>query len=504
MLIVLIYCSIAWATTYYLDSSVADDSQDGTTWQKAKKTWSGMNTLLDALGDDGAGDTVDVNDGSYGELSTGVLSKARTDWLTIQAASGASPLIENIYIYCPSHTDVYLVFDGIDVGNGSGSNTNYSVSIQDVNWFTIKNCDIILDPVAAPADAGGIYAPYYAKNSDTFKSRDSFNILIENCEIVGGDKGVVLDGNDLTVSGCTIHDQCSDAIAVGSADRNTKNVTLEENLVYMPIPLSGTHEPYGTTKVGNFTPGELVSFQGTSTLTGMVAMDGAEPLCLYCIDGPIKPDYDAAKITGVTGLQSGATLTDLYKCDQSHCDLMQRDSAGNSLDNFIIRRNYFNDLPGENEGAHNASLKLYNKTITNVTIESNYVSGRTPAFIQGPTGLIINNNTFVGDNGHGFLIRPSQADYNPVIDEMYNNVFELFRTITGPGTITIVAHGNNIYKTIDDQENCLTLGPTDIYLNDSQEAFDALFAGQGDIGALQYDPSGGGGGGHVIGGGVVR
>lgn len=46
-------------TEYYLDQKNGDDSKDGTTWKKAKKTLAAVEAIVKA------GDTVNVAGGSY-------------------------------------------------------------------------------------------------------------------------------------------------------------------------------------------------------------------------------------------------------------------------------------------------------------------------------------------------------------------------------------------------------------------------------------------------------
>jgi len=199
LILCFVLASMASATTYYLDADRPDDSGDGLSAGAAKKTWSAIDTLLDALGDDGAGDTVMVYTGDYGVISAGVLIKARDDWLAIEAALGESPTATYIYMDSEADASVKVKFDGFSITQDGTA--EYCVKIADCLDTKFWNMDLVgdgylLSETGGPQNGVGfwLYGP-------------AANIDINDCTIVGHSTGrldgfvvgINIKGSDVTV-----------------------------------------------------------------------------------------------------------------------------------------------------------------------------------------------------------------------------------------------------------------------------------------------------------------
>lgn len=184
--VLLLFTANCFAATYYLDASVGS-SGNGTSWAEAKKTWAEINALLDALDDDGAGDIVDVNDGNYGSIgttNTPVLYSTKTDWLTIKAATGKTPIFTYLKIYNnwePS-IDTYIKLQDItfDVASFNGT----AVDLRHANYVYFDHCNFIGAGSTPLFETVGINACGIA-----IGDRCS-NISIISCHFYG-------DGNDI-------------------------------------------------------------------------------------------------------------------------------------------------------------------------------------------------------------------------------------------------------------------------------------------------------------------
>ena len=140
------------AMTYYLDAVNGNDNNDGS----INSPWRTMGKAT-ALG---GGNTVIVANGHYGSLRD---NKARGDWLTIRAASGAKPRLYSINVGPGilnwgdkgpwATTDVRLRVDGFIVTAPVGFN-DYIVKSIGGNYFEILNSTIAGSPNPAGYNKG--------------------------------------------------------------------------------------------------------------------------------------------------------------------------------------------------------------------------------------------------------------------------------------------------------------------------------------------------------------
>lgn len=148
---------MARATTYYCDISVGSsgDGSEGSPW----KTLADVATGIDALGDDGAGDTVIFSAGTYTtQVAGSPWNVARSDTLTLQAATGETVIfmadtMPTISLVGSSLTDIKLTITGIEIIGASPSplpeddgsyhhEESRIIRITDVQNVTISDCDI--------------------------------------------------------------------------------------------------------------------------------------------------------------------------------------------------------------------------------------------------------------------------------------------------------------------------------------------------------------------------
>jgi hypothetical protein len=231
------------AATYYLDASVGS-SGNGTSWTQAKKTWSEMDTLLDALtGDhiDGTGDTVDVNTGNYGFVSGGVLNKTRTDWLTIQAATGKTPTFTQLLINPSTLIDLYVSFDGITIHYPTGDPTIRVAEIRGGGYMKLLNCKIegVLgkDPNGLFWDSNSTLDCLRLGLDKSNGGKGIRHITVEDCNIYhcGNSSGAIkIEGpiyGGLIIKHNRIHDFGACGIKL-SGDRTDNEILIENNEIY--------------------------------------------------------------------------------------------------------------------------------------------------------------------------------------------------------------------------------------------------------------------------------
>jgi hypothetical protein len=147
LLIFLLLCLPAWATTYYLNNA-ATGANNGSTEANGWQSWATMMTAINALDDNGSGDTVVVSAGSgtYGDC-TDTTQDARTDWLTIQAKTGEVPVLASLNISCAygSHLDKYLKVVGLKFYESPLVYNNFGISITRPHHIYIEDC-VFLTP----------------------------------------------------------------------------------------------------------------------------------------------------------------------------------------------------------------------------------------------------------------------------------------------------------------------------------------------------------------------
>ena len=207
LLILLLTCTASGAT-YYLDNT-ASGANDGSSPTDAWESVSDALTGLDALGDNGSGDTVEVaaGSGSYGDWED---SMVRTDWLTIKPYTGETAEIKSVYLNASGSS--YTKFEDMYIhqtdttANASGQAYILNVDCNDV---TFDGCDV------HGYDRYRPIAPYL--------SGDNLSVLsceIRFDEVVGQyaseTRGLNIEGTNFLVQGCYIHDFAASGIRVSS------------------------------------------------------------------------------------------------------------------------------------------------------------------------------------------------------------------------------------------------------------------------------------------------
>lgn len=259
ILLLLLMCSPAWGTTYFLDTA-ADGNDDGTSWVDAWETLTAARAFLDGLGDNGSGDTVEVNDGSYGDFRE--VGVTRTDWLSYQAATGKQPDFTRCAVSNSVNADAYISFDGFKVTPLAGQIN--ACRAREAHFVRFLNLEIVKDNNDTFVEdvAGNNYGIYLRDNSTnitvdgcTIKSTDSFNrrvdgwnigirsdadvnnVTVNDTEIAQcWNAGMTISGDNATVSDCNVHFYAGNAgILLGAGDNQEVSNTLFHNYkVYRP------------------------------------------------------------------------------------------------------------------------------------------------------------------------------------------------------------------------------------------------------------------------------
>lgn len=166
------------ATTYYLDVAAVAGANDGTSWADAWQNPTAMEIGLDAIGDNGAGDTVEVNDGNYGEWQQ--RDYVRADWCIIKAAEGKTPIFSHIHFGQWEGDDmndaeveaeaVYTQIEGLTVQHDVNDNAQ-GLQLQAVNLVRVWGCTIQGVNGAA------------VENSSNILFHWAYNIDVNNCTL---------------------------------------------------------------------------------------------------------------------------------------------------------------------------------------------------------------------------------------------------------------------------------------------------------------------------------
>ena len=341
LLLILLMPAIACGTTYYLDISRPDNSGDGLSLGAAKKTWiaaGGMDATLDALGDDGADDTVIVSAGAYGDISGGVLDKARTGPLTIVAETGTQPDINSVDITpgSPRDTLVNLVFDGFRVPDG--------FDMEDAHGVTIQNCEVSMDE-HSPA-AAGYYAPYWRFNGDfAIYMRDCNFITVDNCNIHSANRAVQLSQKTLTdyrprdinITNNLMHNLSGDGISA----ENSLNLTIDDNTIW-DIDCRRSGIGIIGNQSGVWTDGETL-IQADTLAEGIYDSNSATRIFVYTmtlqefLGTNTTPDTNSP----ITGQSSGETLTGIGIIDPvNHTDAIETLAYNDDMTNLSIQLNF--------------------------------------------------------------------------------------------------------------------------------------------------------------------
>jgi hypothetical protein len=256
LLIFLLLCLPAWGATYYLNNA-ATGANDGSSEANGWHSWADMMTTINAFGDNGSGDTVIVSAGSgtYGDCTDSTADE-RTDWLTIIAKSGETPVLDTFAINTGSGSKTkYLRLDGLTIYDAVQPISN---AIQLAFCNTVYLHDCIIETVGLEVDESLDFSfnnaiGFAAVSEITIdgcvirKRSGSANlfgfctgilsnisgnsgIIIQDCEIKDCAFGIYFakPASDVLVDNCTVHDIGSDAIMFDGLT----NSTISDNRVY--------------------------------------------------------------------------------------------------------------------------------------------------------------------------------------------------------------------------------------------------------------------------------
>lgn len=205
ILILALLAGAAGAATYHVDAIGGDDALGNASAASPWRTLARVRPLLRG------GDTVILYDGDYGsieEVRSGV-TDLYDDWVTYQAADGASPSIEHVYFGWNSGSytgpndqtgayDVYLRLQGLHIRDGLSS---YGAR----HWALV---DCLVER----------YGPWTGSADNIEKTavawRCGTDILIQGCEITNTGTGIAGRGHDIRIIGNHIHGGKHDGIRV--------------------------------------------------------------------------------------------------------------------------------------------------------------------------------------------------------------------------------------------------------------------------------------------------
>ena len=192
----LMLCSVCSGATFYMDID-ASGADNGGSGNDAWQTIASMLAGVDAIGDNGSGDTVLVQTGTYSTFTeTGV---ARTDWLIIKADTAQTVVFNAVQISNGSEVEVWLRFEGI------------TIRIPDT-WYTDNEYETEEpDNWPVPPTGGSPRAQNDDLTDHVFVADYAKYIYLYDCVIYGLNHHLTYRGvnltycDDFTLDHCEIH-----------------------------------------------------------------------------------------------------------------------------------------------------------------------------------------------------------------------------------------------------------------------------------------------------------
>jgi hypothetical protein len=264
------FANVAGAATYYLDAVNGEDTNPGT----SELPWKTLSKAQSEITD---GDTVILATGDYGNFIE--IDIPHTDWITYQAADGATVNFDSITIRKISYEgelSSYLIFRGIRIYHGAAyiravfrvrlydctfigsgcteprtGTDNRAILLHGAEDVTIDGCTITGD---GEGDVG--YTSVSGIPNDGFSIAYNFGILFEyacinitinDCNI-GGSNTLVsgISQSGITVSNCYLHHAAGDFITVNTCNTDVSGLTdpiiIEYNHLYAAYEYPATTE----------------------------------------------------------------------------------------------------------------------------------------------------------------------------------------------------------------------------------------------------------------------
>ena len=378
ILIVLMAAVASGQTTHYANISAVSngDGTSGSPWKTMDNVVSG----LDALGDDGAGDTVIFAAGNYGRLDQAFWKTAKADWITLQAAADSICILDNeseenyaVLLNPGSLTNIYLKIDGwlimgkdpnplpADDGstryNTSGGLEKQIVGVVNANYFHLLNCEVRAET----------YRWLWKK---AVVIGMSHNVLVQGCRVHR------VSHYGINWYGDSAEDQAVDISIVGN---------IIEDIPMGGLLVTGAHSAGRVLAVRNHLRDCYSPYLGT----GIVVK---EPFCPY--NQRDNVDYHQSSAINVRARP------------------VNDNSGGPSWDEWVLRQNVVhsvtktggNDRSGSSQGLYFYDFCGYYDA---VTVESNWFLPNPGAFrfenlrASEARPVVFRNNTWSGSRGSG-------------------------------------------------------------------------------------------------------
>lgn len=380
--------------TYYCDinQAVNGDGSIGSPWNSLANASIG----LDALADDGAGDTLILIAGTYDAFAdNSVWEKPRTDWLTIQPYTG-----DEVIIATPK--PVEILRSSLD-----------SIKLKFVGLRLIPT-----NPDPLPKDTHN--SKNYTANRVTANIANCQDVTFQDCEI----KGLpyrwlthtvvnIYACKSVLVTGCKVHHA---AWVLISATHGCCDVTIQGNVLW------------------DDGLGEWLKFEGPNTgqiiVERNLMIDSQSPYYLVSPRNANEP-YSPYLAVNSTEYHPGSGI------------VIKSDKAGPTWDRFIIRKNIM-------DGPSNTSMVQHLYTYEqwggydSMTIENNLFIECTDARFHdlycadADHSVLIRNNTCAGPAIHNILSR----SYLPT---RYCDSYNVCTTSSGASSYQYIYSYNNLW-----------------------------------------------------------
>lgn len=447
------------AEIFYLDQKSTAANPDGSQ-SKPWATLEQMQTALAAKPGGGGGNVVRIAPGEYGSYIEGAApndqtvaafqreTPARTEWLKLEAADSTQPpVFDFLQIY--GNKSAWLHFEGITI-RSKPPHPRAAVFLDNSAKISFSKCKIFAedDESGLPNGFGG--------NAD--------DLTIEDCEVSQVSAGLSLQGQNLTIRNCHVHNIASSALKIGEGS----NILLEGNYIHHQVPrivrlfLHG--EMKGTFKKGDEVVQDETGAKGTVYTVSddkiEVSPENTVKI-LFALGKTVRP------VDGGDGIES---LTKVIPSDLTH-------GSGLSLRS--------SDLTARNNVIHNfgstASIFLYpgknGEVYRNILLENNLAfDSLTRHLVLSALGenIVVRHNTL--PHGDIQLFSGEGQDLSGVTIE--NNICTGITVMDGEDLPTLKA-SNNILSWVLSRKPRQNFTSYDSYPDSlflpSSEAFTDLF-----------------------------
>jgi len=196
------------------DSYTGTENQPWSTIGRAMPNWGGAGPVVSQ------GDTVYVASGDYGKITYSEnQDTGRSNWITYIGTGATKPILRHLGIsYTPN---AYMKFDNFAIYKPVSGVPARSIEILGQNVSTNRASNIGFDNCYIEmATALPLGYPVWLRYAD--------DITFNNCEIVGGSKGLLasIHNTNLAFLNCHFHDQWGDSFAVFSNETESPTIWI--------------------------------------------------------------------------------------------------------------------------------------------------------------------------------------------------------------------------------------------------------------------------------------